>query len=144
MLPGAAGYSAGVQTSISAVGPLAPGWAWERYADLDRWPEWAPQISGVAAPERRLRPGLRGTVRAAGLLHVAFVVDAVDEAARTWSWTVRLGPVRLHLRHGVEPAPSGGPGTGTRTWLVTTGPAPVVAPYTPLALVALHSLVMER
>lgn len=134
-----------MRTSISAVGPLAPEQAWERYADLDRWPQWAPQISGVRAPHRRLRPGLAGTVRAAGLLHVPFVVDAVDEAARTWAWTVRVGPVRLHLEHGVEPVPDGDPATRrTRTWLVTTGPALVVAPYTPVALVALHALVGER
>lgn len=122
---------------------MAADLAWERYADLDRWAGWAPQISGVDAPERRLRPGLRGTVRAAGVLRVPFEVLAVDDAARTWSWRVSLGPIRLHLDHGVEDTPYAG-GRGTRTWLVTEGPAPVVLPYTPVANVALQFLVRER
>ena len=136
-----------MQTSISATGACPADAAWERYADLDRWPDWAPQISGVAVtvpagdgPSRRIAPGMRGTVRAVGLLHVAFEVLEVDEVARTWSWRVRVGPVRLHLDHGVEATAAG----GTRTWLRTTGPAAVVAPYTPVALIALHSLVMDR
>jgi hypothetical protein len=128
-----------VRTSVSARGPLAPADAWERYADLDRWPAWAPQITGVSAPRRRLEAGLRGTVRAAGVVRVPFEVLAVDDAARTWSWRVRLGPIRLVLHHGVEP--DGPDGEGTRTWLVTEGPALVVVPYTPVALVALHALV---
>ena len=144
------GYTARVRTSISAVGAASPAVCWERYADLDRWSAWAPQITGVDAPERRLRAGLRGRVRAAGLLRIPFEVIAVDEQARTWSWRVALGPVRLRRDHGVEaaPEPEGEPSTaagpGTRTWLVTTGPAPVVAPYTPIALVALHSLLLDR
>jgi hypothetical protein len=125
-----------VRTSVSARGPVDPDEAWERYADLDRWPGWAPQITGVSAPRRRLEPGLRGTVRAVGVVRVPFEVLAVDEAARSWSWRVTVGPVHLVLRHGVEPD-----GDGTRTWLVTEGPALVVAPYTPVAFVALHALV---
>ncbi len=139
----AVGYASRVQTTLSATGPVATDLAWERYADLDRWPQWAPQISGVDAPARRLRPGLRGTVRAAGVVHVAFEVLDVDEDARTWSWHVRLGPVHMRLEHGVEPA---GPEVRhrTRTWLRTTGPAAVVLPYAPLALIALHSLLLDR
>jgi polyketide cyclase/dehydrase/lipid transport protein len=123
-----------VRTSVSARGPVTPDEAWERYADLDRWPRWAPQITGVDAELRRLEPGLTGVVRAAGLVHVPFEVLAVDEAARTWSWRVRVGPARLVLHHGMEPD-----GAGTRSWLVTEGPALVVAPYTPVAFVALHA-----
>lgn len=73
-----------MRTCVSARGPVDPDEAWERYADLDRWPGWAPRISGVTAPRRRLEPGLAGTVRAAGVVHVPFAVPAVDEAARTW------------------------------------------------------------
>ena len=124
-----------MRTSVSARGPVTPDEAWERYADLDEWPRWAPQISGVQADRRRLEPGLTGTVRAAGVVHVPFEVLAVDEAARTWSWRVRVGPVRLLLHHGVEPDGAG----GTRSWLVTEGPALVVGPYTPIAFVALHA-----
>lgn len=140
---GAAGYADRMQTTLTATGPVAVDVAWERYADLDRWPQWAPQISGVDAPARRLEPGLRGTVRAAGVVHVAFEIVDVDEAARTWSWNVRLGPIRMHLEHGVEPAAPDARHP-TRTWLRTTGPAPVVLPYAPLALIALHSLLLDR
>ncbi|MDL5154924.1 SRPBCC family protein [Actinomycetospora termitidis] len=125
-----------MRTTVAARGPLPADQAWERYADLDAWPRWAPQLTGASAPSRRLVPGLQGVVRAVGVVHVPFEVLAVDEAARTWSWRVRVGPVRLVLHHGVE-----ADGAGSRTWLVTEGPAVVVAPYTPLALVALHSLV---
>ncbi|WP_018330428.1 SRPBCC family protein [Actinomycetospora chiangmaiensis] len=135
-----------MRTTVSARGPLSADEAWERYADLDAWPRWAPQITGVTAPARRLVPGLEGVVRAAGVVHVPFTVLAVDEAARTWSWRVRVGPVRLVLQHGVEhddgaDGTDDGDGAGSRTWLITEGPALVVAPYTPVALVALHSLV---
>jgi hypothetical protein len=123
-----------VRTTVSARGPASPDEAWERYADLDRWPGWAPQITGVRAPRRRLEPGLRGTVHAAGVVRIPFEVLAVDEAARTWSWRVKVGPAHLLLHHGVEPD-----GDGARTWLVTEGPALVVAPYTPVAFVALHA-----
>lgn len=136
-----------MRTSISATGPAPAATAWERYAELDRWARWAPQITGVEAPARRLVTGLCGTVRAAGLLRVPFEVLAVDEAARTWTWRVRLGPVTLHLEHGVESlAPEGADPQhwGSRTWLRTSGPAAVVLPYTPIAFLALHFLVLDR
>lgn len=136
---GTTGYAPVVQTTVSARGPASPDVAWERYADLDRWPEWAPQITGVDAPARRLRPGLRGTVRAVGVVPVGFEVLDVDEAARTWSWRVRVGPITLELTHGVEGDPL--QDVGTRTWLRTAGWPPVVLGYTPLAFVALHFLV---
>ncbi|MEJ2888940.1 SRPBCC family protein [Actinomycetospora aeridis] len=142
------GYAPTVQTTLRATGPLPADAAWERYADLDRWSHWAPQISGVtvaAGQGRRLHAGLQGAVRAAGVVHVPFEVLAVDEVARTWSWRVRVGPITLHLDHGVEdPRADDAPGVGARTWLRTTGPAVVVVPYAPLALIALHSLLLER
>jgi len=145
------GYVPGVQTTLRATGPLPADEAWERYADLDRWSHWAPQISGVSVTgssgptTRRLTTGLRGTVRAAGVVHLPFEVTAVDEAARTWSWRVSAGPITLRLDHGVEPARADdGPRVRSRTWLRTTGPAFVVLPYAPLALIALHSLLLER
>jgi hypothetical protein len=137
-----------VQTTLRATGPLPADEAWERYADLDRWSHWAPQISrvSVSGPDtRRLRTGLRGQVHAAGVVRLPFEVTAVDETARTWSWRVSAGPVTLHLDHGVEPPrPDDGPHVRSRTWLRTTGPAVVVLPYAPLALVALHSLLLAR
>lgn len=137
-----------MRTTLHATGPLPADVAWERYADLDRWSHWAPQISGVTVSEghgRRLHEGLRGTVRAAGLVRLPFEVVAVDEAAWTWSWSVRVGPATLHLDHGVEaPRADDEAAVRSRTWLRTTGPALVVLPYAPLALVALHSLLLER
>lgn len=148
VVQGRRGYVPAVQTTLRATGPLPAAAAWERYADLDRWSHWAPQISGVSVAgggDRRLHPGLEGTVRAAGLVHVPFEVLAVDEAARTWSWRVRVGPITLHLEHGVDdPGPDDGPRVGARTWLRTIGPAPIVLAYAPLALIALHSLLLER
>jgi len=94
-----AGTSPDVQTTLRATGPLPADAPWESYADLDRWSHWAPQISGVSVAgghPSRLHEGLRGTVRAAGLGHVPFEALAVDEAARTWSWRVRVGPITLH------------------------------------------------
>lgn len=127
------------RTTVSARGRARRDEVWDRYADLDRWSEWAPQISSVEAPARRLTPGLRGTVRALGVVPVGFEVLDVDEAARTWSWSVRVGPIRLELAHGVEPDPR-----GSRTWLRISGPTPVVLGYAPLATIALHALVAEQ
>lgn len=109
---------------------------WDRYADVRRWSEWAPQIRRVDADGSMLRTGLTGVVRPLVGPGVRFVVEDVDEAARTWAWRVRLGPVglvRMHLVHGVEPDGS--------TWLRVTGLLPVVAGYLPLARFALGRLV---
>ncbi len=69
-------------------------------------------------------------------VHLDFVVDAVDEATREWMWTVRRGPLRLVLTHGVIAR-----GRGCETWLRVDGPLPVVAAYAPLARLALARLV---
>lgn len=113
--------------------------AWARYDRPSRWPSWSPQLRvvDVDGPDR-LRPGLRGSVRGPVPPALPFEVTAVDEPARTWSWTVHLGPVPLHLEHGVEPLP-GRP--GSRVTLRMTGPWPVVLGYLPLARLALGRLV---
>jgi hypothetical protein len=124
---------------VRVTGPVAPARAWERYADPARWAGWAPQIRRVVldgAGGARIAPGLRGRVHGPAGLRVDFVVTAVDEAARTWSWTARLGPVRLHLDHGVAADPR-----GTATTLVVDGPAPVVLAYLPVTRLALRRLV---
>ena len=104
---------------------------WRAYAHTSRWPEWAPHLRRVT-PSAELAVGLQG--RVTGLLRVraSFEVTAVDEAAGTWSWTVRSGPVRLVLDHAV--------GEGWTT-LGVAGPAPVVLSYLPVARLALHRLV---
>lgn len=123
--------------TLHASGPVGPDEAWERYAVPARWPDWAPQITGVELPVARLAAGVRGRVRGPLGVTLPFVVDTVDEAARQWAWTVSAGPVRLHLVHWVAEGPDGGSTTGLRV----TGPAPVVVGYAPLAQVAIGRLV---
>lgn len=112
---------------------------WARYADPARWAGWSPQIRLVETAALRIAPGVTGTVHGPLGLRVAFLVTAVDEAARTWAWDVMLGPVALHLRHGVGAHPG-----GSSTWLTVRGPALVVAAYLPVARIALHRLVTKR
>ncbi|WP_214406284.1 SRPBCC family protein [Pseudonocardia lacus] len=125
-----------MEASTGASGPAAAEVVWERYAQPRRWPGWAPQIRRVETAAARIAPGVTGTVRGPFGLPVRFVVTAVDEVARRWAWDARVGPVRLHLRHGVDRD-----GPGTRTWLTARGPAPVLMAYLPLARFALHRLV---
>ncbi|MHA6780155.1 SRPBCC family protein [Pseudonocardia saturnea] len=125
-----------MESGTSAEGPASPAVVWERYADPGRWAGWAPQIRRVRTDATRIAPGVTGTVHGPLGVRVRFVVTAVDEAARTWIWDVRVGPVRMHLRHGVEVR-----GGGSRTWLTIRGPALVLAAYLPVARIALHRLV---
>jgi hypothetical protein len=117
---------------ISAPGRARAEVVWERYARFERWHTWAPQIRGVETTATRLTAGVTGRVRGPLGLRVPFTVTGVDDAARTWAWTVHVGPIRLFLRHGVDP--DGG------TWLAVRGPAPVVLGYLPVARLALHCL----
>ena len=123
--------------TLHATGPETPAEVWERYAVPARWPEWAPQITGVELPAARLAAGVRGRVRGPLGVTLPFVVETVDETARRWSWTVSFGPVRLHLLHWVSERPDGGSTTGLRV----TGPAPLVVGYAPLAHLAIGRLV---
>lgn len=137
----AGGYCVAMSTvTLRTRGDAAPDTAWERYADPALWSSWSPQIQRVDLDAPRLVTGARGTVRAGLLprptLPVPFTVLEVDEPARTWAWRVRVGPVSLHLEHGVVPEPG-----GCATWLTVRGPAPVVAAYAPLARLALGRLV---
>ena len=123
--------------TLHATGPEAPAEVWERYAVPARWPEWALQITGVELPAARLAAGVRGRVRGPLGVTLPFVVETVDDTARRWSWTVSLGPVRLHLLHWVSEGPDGGSTTGLRV----TGPALLVVGYAPLAHLAIGRLV---
>jgi hypothetical protein len=88
-------------------------------------------------PVERIAPGVKGKLYAPGGFSLGFTIDAVDEQARTWAWSVRVAVIRLRLEHWVEDGPDGGSVAGLRT----TGPAPVVAAYSPLAQTALDRLV---
>lgn len=121
-------------------GPLDAGTAWERYARPAQWPTWAPQITGVDTPAERLAPGLTGRVRGPLGVALPFEVLAVDEAARTWSWRLHVGPLAVVLEHGVRPDGTGS-GAGTATWVRIAAPAPLAVAYLPVAHLALRRLV---
>lgn len=128
---------------LAVGGPIDPTLAWERYARIDRWTWWSRHLDAVEADgdEPRIRPGLTGRV-ASGPFAARFHVDAVDEAARTWTWTVRVGMLRLRLEHAVLPATQiGTQREGTLTTLVLRGPLPVTLAYAPVAALALQRLV---
>ncbi len=122
---------------VTASGPVAPATAWERYASLAAWPEWAGHIATVDADGPRLRTGLTGRVSGPLGVGVRFVVTEVDPGGLTWSWRVRTGVVRLHLSHDLVTLVGG----GTRAGLTIDGPAPVVVGYAPIARLALGRLV---
>ena len=109
---------------VTTTGPAAVDVAWARYADLRLWPRWAPQIRAVEAPRRRLRAGLRGVVHAPLGLRVPFVVEEVDDDARTWRWTVRVAGTAVSMTHDLTATPR-----GTRAGLTVHGPAVVALAY---------------
>ncbi|MEU6478029.1 SRPBCC family protein [Streptomyces sp. NPDC047017] len=122
--------------TLHAVGPARPEAVWERYACLDQWASWSPQIRAVHADLRHLAPGLGGAVESVAGLRAAFRVGAVDQDRRYWTWRVRLGPLRVTLRHDVRAHPR-----GSRAGLTLRGPLPVLVAYAPLARLALRRLV---
>lgn len=131
---------------LAVGGPIDPALAWERYARTDQWSWWAPHLRTVEVDDRdasaRIRAGLTGRVVTVAGIPGRFRIDTVDEAARTWSWTVRVGPVRLRLEHTVEGATQlGTQREGSLTRLVLHGPLPVTLAYAPIAVLALQRLV---
>lgn len=122
--------------TVRAHGPVPPDEAWDRYARPARWSSWSPQITRVSYPDERLSAGGAGRVHGPLGLSVDFRVDTWDDAERVWSWTVRRGPVRLRLEHGVTAR-----GAGSETWLRASGLLPLLVGYLPVARFALHRLV---
>jgi hypothetical protein len=123
--------------SVEVSGPLAPAAVWERYAVPTSWPGWLPQISEVDLSTPRLSAGATGRLHAPMGVSIPFTVDRVDEAARTWAWTIRVGLLKLRLEHWVTGAADGGTTTGMRV----SGPGPLVAAYAGQAQAALERLV---
>lgn len=124
-------------------GPSRPDDVWAAYLHPDRWPSWAPHLTGVETADAVIRPGTTGVVTAAWAVPVPFQVTAVDASARTWAWGVRLGPWRMALEHTVEPAsaPAGDHyDAGTRAGVTVTGPRWLLAAYRPLMGYALGRL----
>lgn len=122
---------------VTATGPAAPDEVWDRYTRPARWSSWAPHIREVDHPGDVVAPGSRGRVTGVGGLVAVFHVDAVDEAARTWTWSVRTGPLRLRFDHDVRPTADG----GSTASMTAHGPWPVLLAYAPVARWALGRLV---
>jgi hypothetical protein len=96
----------------------------------------------VDYPHETIRSGTTGVVRGGVgplALPVPFTVDAVDEAAMTWSWTARLGPIPIAFDHGVRTAGH----EGATAWVRIGLPLPLAAAYAPLARWALRRLVSD-
>ena len=123
--------------TLHATGSANPHAVWERYAVPGLWATWSPQISGVDTVADRIAAGVTGRVLGPLGVAVPFVVEDVDEPARSWTWRVRVGPASLRLHHWVSPGPDGGSTTGLRI----VGPAPLAVGYAPLAQLALRRLV---
>lgn len=122
---------------VAAGGPLDADAVWARYTAPAAWPGWAPHLRSVDYPHDVVRPGTAGRVTGVGGLVAVFRIDTVDEDERTWSWSVRSGPLRLRLEHGVQDDGA----TGSTAWVRVHGPRPVVLVYAPLARWSLGRLV---
>jgi hypothetical protein len=125
--------------TLRATGAASAEEVWRRYAVPSRWPTWSPQIRTVRVRSDRIAPGLRGEVVSFFGVTARFVVESVDEAHREWTWRVRLGPVRMRLRHAVLARPD-----GSATTLRVEGPALAVVAYAAPARWALGRLVRGR
>jgi Polyketide cyclase / dehydrase and lipid transport len=123
--------------TLHASGPVPPDEAWERYAVPQRWSSWSPQITGVDTGAVRIAAGVTGRVRGPLGLAVPFEIQDVDEAGRSWTWRVRVGPASVRLLHWISRGPDGGSTTGLRI----QGPPPIAVGYAPFAQLALHRLV---
>ncbi len=127
---------------LSATGPASPDEVWARYTRPALWPTWSPHLREVDYPDAVVRQGTTGRVTGVGGIVAVFRIDAVDHSLRTWSWSVRSGPLRVSFDHGVDPThPRSGSLGGSTGWLVTHALWPVAIAYAPLARMALGRLV---
>ncbi len=125
---------------LRARGPLPVDEVWKHYTQPVWWSQWAPHLRQVDYPEPVIAPGTTGRVIGVGGITAVFRIETVDEAARTWSWSVRSGPLRVFFEHGVDVAPPGS-GQASEAWLVTHALWPVVLGYAPIAQFSLGRLV---
>ncbi len=128
---------------LSASGALSVDEVWERYTHPVWWPHWSPHIRAVDYPHAVVTPGTTGRVTGVGGVVAVFRIDDVDHEAHRWSWSVRSGPLRLSLDHGLDEAPRGSTHLST-AWLVTHALWPVAVGYAPLARYSLGRLVTPR
>jgi Polyketide cyclase / dehydrase and lipid transport len=111
--------------TLHASGPLPADAVWERFAVPGRWPEWEEQVQRVDLATERLTPGATGRLHVGYGVALPFTVEAVDEAARRFAWTVKVGLLKLRLELSVAPAPGG----GSTAVMTANGPGPLVAGY---------------
>lgn len=123
--------------SVEVSGPLDAAAVWERYAVPGSWPDWLPQITGVDLSTPRLAAGAKGKLHAPMGVSIPFGVESVDEGARTFAWTIRVGLLKLRLENWVHDGADGGSVAGMRV----NGPGPLVAAYAGQAQGALERLV---
>jgi hypothetical protein len=124
--------------TLRATGGATVDVVWERYAKPALWSSWSPQVSSVELDGNadRIAAGVHGVVHGPLGVRASFVITACDEIARTWSWSVEVGPAHLVLVHEVHETSN-----GSATTLAASGPALVVLGYLAPAKLALNRLV---
>jgi len=58
---------------------------WDVLTDTTRWPDWGPSITAVESPDRYVRSGSRGRVRALGAVWLPFEIASCENYRWTWS-----------------------------------------------------------
>jgi uncharacterized protein YndB with AHSA1/START domain len=72
-----------------------PDVVWSVLTDTERWPDWGPSITAVESPDRYVRAGSRGRVRALGTVWLPFEITSCEN--RRWTWTVARVPATGHF-----------------------------------------------
>jgi carbon monoxide dehydrogenase subunit G len=89
--------------------------AWQRLAEMERWPEWAPHITSVTvSPPGELGPTSSGALQIRRLGRNAFRMSVREPPVR-WEWVGGLPGVRISYDHRFE---SSGPAATRLEWLV--------------------------
>jgi hypothetical protein len=107
----------------------SPEQVWDLLTDTHRWVEWGPSIMAVQCPDRRIRRGSRGRIRAVLGLWLPFTITNL-EPGRRWSWRVAGIPA---TGHRVEPLGE------SRTLLAFSVPMPA-APYLFVCYLAMNRI----
>jgi hypothetical protein len=89
--------------------------AWQRLAEVERWPEWAPHITSVTvSPPGELGPTSSGALQITRLGRNTFRMSVWEPPVR-WAWVGGLPGVGIYYDHRFE---SSGPGATRLEWLV--------------------------
>lgn len=102
---------------------------------VSEWPSWSPQITKVTGINGSICAGDQGIVVGPLGITIPFTIVEVDEEALRWTWRVSVGPLKIQMVHGVNPA-----NNGSRAWVRIMLPAPIALGYAPFAALALHKL----